>query len=399
MIPPLCGPDHYVHIPPYRQRRHQRRGHRNRQSRGDAGCARRHTSQRQHDAFELSRPPAARSLVEVARHYRPCWRRYPCFDCPDPQPRHAQRHYRAARADGVFDLDTLKAKARAWPGLVGMDLVPMVTSGPALHLGRNALAMECRVWSPGIPAFRSRRDRLRDKAQYPSVCSPAQVRGVTVVPVDHIGRRYPSSEPRRGVPVQRSRRSRGDRRICGSCDPQARLIPVGRSSVSASAIRCWALRLAARDDENAPGPSRRQSSRQTFSLTGKVEITSMNHGFAVYRASLPGKRRGNPCIAVRRLELWTCPHGSPGVLGAVPPGSIARPARQPLFVRSLHRPDARPPCRLTQRQVATAGPVEMPAPSGRSKWQLACLKDCGRRTAPVGTAPSAHGSTLRRADC
>jgi carbamoyl-phosphate synthase small subunit len=31
--------------------------------------------------------------------------------------------------DGVFDLDALRKQAREWPGLVGMDLVPMVTSG------------------------------------------------------------------------------------------------------------------------------------------------------------------------------------------------------------------------------------------------------------------------------
>jgi carbamoyl-phosphate synthase small subunit len=31
--------------------------------------------------------------------------------------------------DGKFDLDALKEEAREWPGLVGMDLVPMVTSG------------------------------------------------------------------------------------------------------------------------------------------------------------------------------------------------------------------------------------------------------------------------------
>ena len=31
--------------------------------------------------------------------------------------------------DGRFDLEALKAEARDWPGLVGMDLVPMVTSG------------------------------------------------------------------------------------------------------------------------------------------------------------------------------------------------------------------------------------------------------------------------------
>src|SRR5438034_9486015 len=31
--------------------------------------------------------------------------------------------------DGKFDVDALKQEAREWPGLVGMDLVPMVTSG------------------------------------------------------------------------------------------------------------------------------------------------------------------------------------------------------------------------------------------------------------------------------
>src|ERR1043166_9676474 len=31
--------------------------------------------------------------------------------------------------DGTFDLEALKKEAREWPGLEGMDLVPMVTSG------------------------------------------------------------------------------------------------------------------------------------------------------------------------------------------------------------------------------------------------------------------------------
>ena len=35
----------------------------------------------------------------------------------------------AHAADGKFDIDTLKEEARDWPGLEGMDLVPMVTSG------------------------------------------------------------------------------------------------------------------------------------------------------------------------------------------------------------------------------------------------------------------------------
>src|SRR5258708_21443918 len=35
----------------------------------------------------------------------------------------------AHEPSGKFDLDALKTAAREWPGLVGMDLVPMVTSG------------------------------------------------------------------------------------------------------------------------------------------------------------------------------------------------------------------------------------------------------------------------------
>ncbi|MGD9925087.1 MAG: carbamoyl phosphate synthase small subunit, partial [Pseudorhodoplanes sp.] len=35
----------------------------------------------------------------------------------------------AHEPSGTFDLDALKKEARDWPGLVGMDLVPMVTSG------------------------------------------------------------------------------------------------------------------------------------------------------------------------------------------------------------------------------------------------------------------------------
>src|SRR5262249_61688185 len=35
----------------------------------------------------------------------------------------------AHEPSGKFDLDALKQEAREWPGLVGMDLVPMVTSG------------------------------------------------------------------------------------------------------------------------------------------------------------------------------------------------------------------------------------------------------------------------------
>ena len=75
--------------------------------------------------------------------------------------------------------------------------------------------------------------------------------------------------------------------------------------------------------------------------TGKVEITSMNHGFAVDRGDAAGRSRGDPRLAVRRLELRHRAQGPAGVLGAVPPRGLAGAARQPLSVRPLRRPDAR----------------------------------------------------------
>src|SRR5262249_57015788 len=55
-------------------------------------------------------------------------------------------------------------------------------------------------------------------------------------------------------------------------------------------------------------------------------------------AAVNGDRDG--WVAVRGLELRHRAQGQAGVLGAVPPGSIPRPARQPLSVRAVRRDDA-----------------------------------------------------------
>ena len=47
--------------------------------------------------------------------------------------------------------------------------------------------------------------------------------------------------------------------------------------------------------------------------TGKVEITSQNHGFAVDPETLP-PTAGDPCLAVRRLERRACLHRPAGLL-------------------------------------------------------------------------------------
>ena len=64
------------------------------------------------------------------------------------------------------------------------------------------------------------------------------------------------------------------------------------------------------------------------SLTGKVEITSQNHGFVVDPDSLPDTCRGDPHLAVRRHQRRNAAEKPAGLLGAAPPRSQPRPAGQ-----------------------------------------------------------------------
>ena len=60
--------------------------------------------------------------------------------------------------------------------------------------------------------------------------------------------------------------------------------------------------------------------------TGKVEITSQNHGFAVDDDVAAGERQGDARVAVRRLQRGHRLHRPAGVLGAVPSGGQPRAA-------------------------------------------------------------------------
>ena len=96
-----------------------------------------------------------------------------------------------------------------------------------------------------------------------------------------------------------------------------------RCSASASAIRCWA-------GPRRPRPRRCRSAttapttRCKDLTTGKVEITSQNHGFAIADAEPAGRGRGHPPLAVRRHDPGHPAEGPPGVLGPVPSRGVAR---------------------------------------------------------------------------
>ena len=120
---------------------------------------------------------------------------------------------------GAFDRPRLHAEAKAWPGLVGMDLAKEVTTGQTYTWDQTSWQ-----WGKGYGRLDAphhhvvaidygiKRNILRLLADHG--CR------VTVLPATATGRRYPRPQAGRRLPVQRSRRPGGDRRIRGAGDPR-----------------------------------------------------------------------------------------------------------------------------------------------------------------------------------
>ena len=159
---------------------------------------------------------------------------------------------------------------------------------PDLRLGRDALGSSAAASaSQASAALPRRRHRLRRQAQHPAL--PRRRR----LPRDggagdRDGRGRAAPQARRHLPLQRPRRSGRDRRLCRAGDPRAdrrRGMPIfgiclGHqmlASRSAAGPRRWPTAIAA------------PTIRSRTSPTGKVEITSQNHGF-VRAAGDPARR-------------------------------------------------------------------------------------------------------------
>jgi carbamoyl-phosphate synthase small subunit len=191
--------------------------------------------------------------------------------------------------DGRFDLDALKAEAAGWPGLVGMDLVPMVTSGQRFTwdetpwqwnsgYGRQDLALT------GQPAFNVVAVDYGIKRNILRLLARAGCR-VTVVPATTPAADILDLKPD-GVFLSN-----------GPGDPAATgayAVPVIRSLLAARVPtfgiclghQMLGLALGGRTMKMHQGHHGANHPVKDLT-TGKVEITSMNHGFAVDRTSLP----------------------------------------------------------------------------------------------------------------
>ncbi|MCX5497264.1 glutamine-hydrolyzing carbamoyl-phosphate synthase small subunit [Kaistia dalseonensis] len=187
--------------------------------------------------------------------------------------------------DGDFDTAALKAEAASWPGLVGMDLAPDVTTGQTFRWDETPW-----VWGKGYGRettpvhkvvaidYGIKRNILRLLAD--AGCE------VTVLPATATGEEILAHKPD-GVFLSN-----------GPGDPAATgeyAVPAIREVIAADVplfgicLGHQMLGIALGGETRKMHQGHHGANHPVKDLTtGKVEITSMNHGFAVDSASLPG---------------------------------------------------------------------------------------------------------------
>jgi carbamoyl-phosphate synthase small subunit len=186
--------------------------------------------------------------------------------------------------DGKFDLDALKQEAREWPGLVGMDLVPMVTSGQRFtwdetewKLGEGYGRAENGEFHVVAIDYGIKRNILRLLA--------GTAGKVTVVPATTSAEDILAMKPD-GVFLSN-----------GPGDPAATgeyAVPVIKQVIDSGTptfgicLGHQMLGIALGGKTAKMHQGHHGANHPVKDLTtGKVEITSMNHGFAVDKESLP----------------------------------------------------------------------------------------------------------------
>jgi carbamoyl-phosphate synthase small subunit len=190
----------------------------------------------------------------------------------------------AHEPSGTFDLDRLKSEAKAWPGLVGMDLVPEVTAGQSYTWDEMRWAWGQGYRPQTAPEFHVvaidyglKRNILR--------CLASAGCKVTVLPAkataDDVLARKPD-----GVFLSNGP---GDPAATGEyAVPEIRKLVASGLPVFGICLghQMLAIALGGKTDKMHQGHHGANHPVKDFT-TGKVEITSMNHGFAVDRDSLP----------------------------------------------------------------------------------------------------------------
>ncbi len=224
-------------------------------------------------------------------------------------------------ADGVFDLAAAQARAAAWPGLEGMDLAREVSCTQAYEWDETEWVFPAGVGKQTAPRhhvvavdYGAKRNILR--------CLASTGFRVTVVPASSSAEDILRHQPD-GVFLSN-----------GPGDPAATgeyAVPAIQGVLAAGVPifgiclghQLLALALGARTFKMARG--HRGANQPVKDLdTGKVEITSQNHGFAVDVHSLPagvrathvslfdGSNEGIACADRKAFSVQYHPEASPG---------------------------------------------------------------------------------------
>jgi carbamoyl-phosphate synthase small subunit len=223
--------------------------------------------------------------------------------------------------DGRFDLDALKQEAREWPGLVGMDLVPMVTSAQRFTWDETPWEWGKGYGRQSAPEFHVVAIDYGIKRNILRLLAANRCK-VTVVPATTSAEDIAALKPD-GVFLSN-----------GPGDPAATgeyAVPVIRGIID-SGIPTFGICLGHQMLGIAVGAKTMKMHQGHHGAnhpvkdltTGKVEITSMNHGFAVDRDTLPANAvethvslfDGSNCgIALKDKPVFSVqyhPEASPG---------------------------------------------------------------------------------------
>jgi carbamoyl-phosphate synthase small subunit len=227
----------------------------------------------------------------------------------------------AHQPSGKFDLDALKKEAHQWPGLVGMDLVPMVTSAQRFTWDQTEWRWNEGYGRQTAPEFHVvaidygiKRNilRLLASAGCKVTVVPAQTSAEDILALkpDGVflsnGPGDPAATGEYAVPVIKALVDSGTPTFGICLGHQMLGIAVGGKTIKMH-----------QGHHGANHPVKDMT-------TGKVEITSMNHGFALDKNSLPSSVEqthvslfdGSNCgIALRDRPVFSVqyhPEASPG---------------------------------------------------------------------------------------
>ena len=192
----------------------------------------------------------------------------------------------AHEPSGRFNLDKLKAEAKAWPGLLGLDLVPEVTAGQSYTWDES-------VWTWGKGYGRQERPEFHVVAVDYGLkrnilrCLAASGCKVTVVPATASAEEILERSPD-GVFLSNGP---GDPAATGTyAVPEIKKLIDSGKPVFGICLghQMLGLAIGAKTKKMHQGHHGANHPVKDFT-TGKVEITSMNHGFAVDRDTLPAE--------------------------------------------------------------------------------------------------------------